>query len=939
MSHRFERSLLGLLLVALASSPHAAGLAMGTTPAPKSQSAIRSDFRFPEVAAGTFVRLGPLPGVEKSGAGKSGRPANKVGDSRESDVASLPAAETVLSWSSVGGGHVARAQIASEGAFALRAGLRIRGKGTLEIRVMGSDSHPRSGEMPNYLSAEWLRAHHPGADELVWTPVTFGAQQTIEVWAAGNSPPSIRLENVSHLFSDPTGPAAAATEKALSCNVNFSCSTDQNLLNTGKSVARMLTTKSGSSYVCSGALLNNTGTVQNYFATAFHCVNSQAEATATQYLWYNEQLCNSTQLNALRATTIGSQFIRTSRENDFTLLRTSGTLPAGLILLGWDPAPMAAGQAVYGVHHPAGDPKAYSVGTSPGRQTSSALLPDGNVLTVNGYEVDWQVGVTEPGSSGSPLMTGAGILRGTLSQVQRNSNCTNARSDATYTNFSLVYPLVSEYLNPTAAQADDFPNTAVAAQSSAPLDTAFLKVRLNSAADQDWFRFVLPEPGVWILYTRAEPGASTVDTRGRIYASDGTTLLAENDDDENGTFGLNFFFYLRVTTPGTFYLQVTGVNGATGPFELVSLYDANDDHSDLYFLGTPLSSGVPAAGSLERRGDTDYFTFQLSQASPVTISSSGGTDLVGVLRNANLDQIATNDDLSSNDVNFRISTTLQPGRYYVQVVGYDVATTGPYAITATLGSATATNYTALWYNAAESGWGINFNHQGDILFGTLFTYAADRAGMWLVAPSMTLQSDGSFAGGLFRTTGPPFFTVPWTAISATQVGNLSARFTSASAGSISYTVNGVAVSKAIERQVFSTPPTCTFTSASRAGSRNYQDLWWNSNESGWGINLAHQGSTIFATLFTYTNTGRDGWLVAPSLAQQADGRFTGSLYVTTGPPFNSLPWSAISATDVGTMTLAFQDGENGTLTYTVLGTTVNKGIRRQTFGATQPLCN
>ena len=31
-----------------------------------------------------------------------------------------------------------------------------------------------------------------------------------------------------------------------------------------------------------------------------------------------------------------------------------------------------------------------------------------------------------------------------------------------------------------------------------------------------------------------------------------------------------------------------------------------------------------------------------------------------------------------------------------------------------------------------------------------------------------------------------------------------------------------------------------------ASVSNYQSLWWNPQESGWGINLAHQGNTIFA---------------------------------------------------------------------------------------------
>ena len=35
---------------------------------------------------------------------------------------------------------------------------------------------------------------------------------------------------------------------------------------------------------------------------------------------------------------------------------------------------------------------------------------------------------------------------------------------------------------------------------------------------------------------------------------------------------------------------------------------------------------------------------------------------------------------------------------------------------------------------------------------------------------------------------------------------------------------------------------------------NYQDLWWAApagSEAGWGVNLTHQGDTIFATWFTY----------------------------------------------------------------------------------------
>jgi hypothetical protein len=45
---------------------------------------------------------------------------------------------------------------------------------------------------------------------------------------------------------------------------------------------------------------------------------------------------------------------------------------------------------------------------------------------------------------------------------------------------------------------------------------------------------------------------------------------------------------------------------------------------------------------------------------------------------------------------------------------------------------------------------------------------------------------------------------------------------------------------------------------------NYQGLWWNApagSESGWGINLTHQGDTIFVTWFRYDTAGNAWWLV------------------------------------------------------------------------------
>jgi hypothetical protein len=73
--------------------------------------------------------------------------------------------------------------------------------------------------------------------------------------------------------------------------------------------------------------------------------------------------------------------------------------------------------------------------------------------------------------------------------------------------------------------------------------------------------------------------------------------------------------------------------------------------------------------------------------------------------------------------------------------------------------------------------------------------------------------------------------------------------------------------------------------------------------------------------------------------RQGDGSFAGELYRTRGPAFNASPWVTATATQVGTMQLRFTNGMNGTLTYTVDGTSVTKVITRQEFSSPVPSCS
>jgi serine protease len=116
-----------------------------------------------------------------------------------------------------------------------------------------------------------------------------------------------------------------------------------------------------------------------------------------------------------------------------------------------------------------------------------------------------------------------------------------------------------------------------------------------------------------------------------------------------------------------------------------------------------------------------------------------------------------------------------------------------------------------------------------------------------------------------------------------------------------------------------------------------QGLWWNApagSESGWGINLAHQGDVIFATWFTYDLTGKAWWL-SMIANRSADNTYTGTLNQTRGPAFSAIPFNAghVVATPVGSGTLSFTGSYDGTFSYTVNGITQTKSITREVFGA------
>lgn len=266
------------------------------------------------------------------------------------------------------------------------------------------------------------------------------------------------------------------------------------------------------------------------------------------------------------------------------------------------------------------------------------------------------------------------------------------------------------------------------------------------------------------------------------------------------------------------------------------------------------------------------------------------------------------------------------------------------------------NYQGLWWvpDGAESGWGVGLAHQGDTVFGVWFAYAASGRAHW--SPFIARKSAAAtYSGSLYWTVGPRFDSVPFDPgrVTAGAWGTASVDFVDGNDGTFDVVIPcpfdcpTFRMTKPITRQRFGALPTCVYGGqADLATATNYTDLWWAAPagaESGWGMFLAQQGDTIFAAWFTYDLDGQPLWLVATA-DKVGPGRYAGTLHRTAGPPgfAGSFDRDKVVATPVGSMTLAFADGNRATFSYTVdIGggsVTQSKSITREVFAAPGTVC-
>src|SRR5512134_4004031 len=90
----------------------------------------------------------------------------------------------------------------------------------------------------------------------------------------------------------------------------------------------------------------------------------------------------------------------------------------------------------------------------------------------------------------------------------------------------------------------------------------------------------------------------------------------------------------------------------------------------------------------------------------------------------------------------------------------------------------AENYSDMWFNPGESGWGVTIADHETQLFAVWYTYDTDGAPLWFTVPGGSFNSNRTFfSGDVYRTTGPSYAgAFDPAAVATTKVGTATFQF-------------------------------------------------------------------------------------------------------------------------------------------------------------------
>ena len=483
------------------------------------------------------VTLGGLTDGERSRLGRVGS-KQRIGVHRELSQGALDGgAWTILP----DGRSIWQLTIQSNGAEGMRVHFTEFSVGAGKVWVHSGNSvdGPYTGEGP-YSNGDF------------WSSTIDGESLVIEYAAApeaeAGARPPFRVRRVAHQalgvsaavnpplvvapFADPL--PGRVIDFAASCNLDVKCYPEWQ--DSKRSVAHLQFEETQGeekgTFLCSGSLLaTRDDSFKPYLLTAGHCIHDEAAARSLQTFWsYESSGCNQGPPSGRGQSVSGGHLLAWGdiQHGDYSLVLLP-SVPSGALFAGWDAGELDLQTPVTGIHHPMGSYKRISFGkTLPSIDVIVGNDPaPGEFYTIVGYTN----GITQPGSSGSPLFDGPAIIAGMLTYgpALPGEELCQSGDIGGYGKFSNAYVYLRDYL-------EDFPYTIVTpstnslaftglnhAITGATVQTVTLTVQTSSAVS-----FKVSPDAAW-LHVSAFSGTVSASTPFKFDVSVDPRYLIKSD--------------------------------------------------------------------------------------------------------------------------------------------------------------------------------------------------------------------------------------------------------------------------------------------------------------------------------------------------------------------------------------------------------------------------
>lgn len=320
--------------------------------------------------------------------------------------------------------------------------LRIQAKGAIALMLYYKTFYiPEGGKLFIYntdktqILGAYTQRTNPRGDRFA-TEFVAGDDLVLEyVSAPSGELPRIEIEEIGYGYNHLSVSTGSELRSSGSCMVNINCSEGAAWQKEKAGICKTIQKIGAQSYLCSGSLVNNTTQdFKPYVLMAYHCMEifERSKSTVSTpeemkqwmfYFNYERQGCSDSSPAVQRTMTGCTKVASTPMEggSDGLLILLDQEIPENYDVYynGWDRRNTPA-QSGVNIHHPGGDYKKISTYTSAIEHATWY----GSNSTTGAKDAHWDVifsatenghGVTEGGSSGSPLFNEDHLLIGTLS--------------------------------------------------------------------------------------------------------------------------------------------------------------------------------------------------------------------------------------------------------------------------------------------------------------------------------------------------------------------------------------------------------------------------------------------------------------------------------------------------------------------------------------------